>query len=96
MLSEEIFIINGKVEIFPQQGGWYYVGLPKKYTEIFKNQADRGLVAVKITLGDTTWDSSIMPKGDGTLFIALSKKVRQAEGVKLGDQIKLEFVLRER
>ena len=58
--------------------------------------AVRGLVPITVTLGNTTWDTSLMPKGDGTHFIALNAKVRNSEGVAVGDRVKLSFRLRRR
>ena len=90
------FKVKGKVELFPQAGGWHYVKIPKEYTKITKDLADRGLVAITATLGKTTWDTSLLPMGDGTQFIALSAKVRKAENISLGDDIELTFKLRGR
>jgi hypothetical protein len=72
------------------------VDIPEKYTKMLKGYADRGLVAIKVTLGNSTWDTSLMPMGDGTQFIPLSAKVRNAENIKVGDNIKLTFVLSKR
>ena len=73
-----------------------YVGVPQKYTEMFRDSADRGLVAVTVTLGKSTWNTSLMPMGDGTQFIPLSAKVRKAEGIEVGDRVELSFILRKR
>lgn len=93
---KDAFSVSGKVELFPQAGGWHYVSVPKRYTEITKTLADRGLVAITATVGKTSWNTSLLPMGDGTQFIALPAKVRQAENVTLGQTITLTFVLRER
>ncbi|MGJ3238181.1 MAG: DUF1905 domain-containing protein [Anaerolineae bacterium] len=61
-----------------------------------KEYADRGLVAIIATMGGTSWDASLLPKGDGTLFIALPARVRKREQIQLGDSIIMSFVLRER
>lgn len=90
------FTEKGVVQIFPQENGWHYVQLPPKYTEITKDFADRGLVPVTIKLGDTSWDASLLPKGDGTLFIPLNAKVRKKENVSIGDRIKIDFQVRKR
>jgi hypothetical protein len=95
-IKKEIFKISGKVEIFPQQGGWYYIRVPKKYTNLTKDFTDRGLVAISVTLGKTVWNTSLLPYGDETHFIALSAKVRKAEKVELEDKINLSFQLRDR
>ena len=90
------YSVSGKVKIFDVANPWIYVGVPKKYTQKFKWIADRGLVPISITLGKTKWNSSLLPKGDGTHFIALPAKVRKAERIKLGSQVKLSFKIRER
>jgi hypothetical protein len=93
---KETFSFKGQVEIFPQQGGWYYVRVPQQYTKLTADLADRGLVAITATLGDTTWPTSLLPYGDGTHFIALNAKVRKAENINLGDHLSISFQLRER
>ena len=94
--TDKTFIINGKIELFPQQGGWHYVKAPEDITNQLNQFADRGLIAITATLGKTQWQTSLLPFGDDTHFIALSKKVRQSERVSLGDKIKITFSLRER
>ena len=74
---DKIFTISGKVELFPQKGGWYFVRVPKKYTEMTKDLTDRDLVAITASVGDSYWDTSLFPMGDGTHFIALSAKIRK-------------------
>ncbi len=93
---DKVFKVKNKVEIFPQKGGWYFVRVPKKYTMLTQNLADRGLVAITAAVGDSYWNTSLLPMGDGTHFIALPAKVRKTENIKFGDQIKLSFKLRRR
>lgn len=88
--------VTGAVELFPQAGGWYYVKVPQQHTEITKPLADRGLVAITVTLGELTWDTSLLPMGNGTHFIALPAKVRKPEKIELGQKVHLSFVLRSR
>jgi hypothetical protein len=96
ILDTDIFPVSGTVELFPQKGGWFYVRVPKKYTEMTKDVADRGLVAIAATVGATTWKTSLLPMGDGTQFIALPAKVRKQEHIQVGDSIQMSFVLRNR
>ncbi len=95
-MEGETFPIDGLVEIFPQDGGWTYIRVARRHSELTRELADRGLVAVTATVGQTTWDTSLMPMGDGTHFIALNKKVRDAEGIRVGDKLTGSFVLRTR
>ena len=39
------------------------------------------------TVGATTWDTSLMPMGDETLFLALPAPVRRAEDLDDGDAV---------
>lgn len=95
-MGKEAFEFSGPLELFPQQGGWHYVRAPKKISEPLLPFADRGLIAIEATIGDSTWPTSLLPMGDGTHFIAVPAKVRNKEKLELGDTVKLNFVLRER
>lgn len=86
--------VRGQVRIFPGPGGWHYVSVPKKYSTLFADSADRGLVPITVSLGETTWDTSLLPMGDGTHFIALKAAVRKKESIELGDRVSLSFVPR--
>ena len=88
------YTITGEVEIFPQKGGWYYIQVPVEITQPLKNFADRGLIPILAKIGSSTWKTSLLPKGDGTHFIALKQKVRKKENIFLGDIIQVEFHVR--
>ena len=90
------FELEAEVEVFPQKGGWVFIRVPKSYSEVTKQLADRGLVAITATVGRTSWDTSLLPMGDGTHFIALNKKVREAENIRIDDRIQASFRLRDR
>ena len=95
-MSNKPFELTGQVEIFPGPGGWHYIAVPQEHTELTKPLADRGLVAIRAKVGAFEWDTSLLPKGDGTTFIALPKKCRDAEKISLGDNVKASFTLRSR
>ncbi len=93
---EPRFSVSGVVEIFQVEKPWVYVRVPKAHTRQTREFADRGLVPVTVTLGESSWDTSLMPMGDGTQFIPLSAKVRKAEGVAVGGRVRLHYILRKR
>ena len=95
-MAQSDFELNGEVEIFPGKGGWHFVRVPQEYTDLTKDLADRGLVAITATCGGTSWDTSLLPYGDGSTFIALPAKVRKSEEINLGDSVELSFTLRQR
>ena len=88
------YTVRGIVQLFPQKGGWHYVAVPQKYSDELARLAERGLVAVRATVGDISWDTSLLPMGDGTQFIALPAKVRQANGLVVGRSVTVAFVPR--
>lgn len=88
------FSVRGKVKVFPQEGSWVYVHVPERHTEMTRGHSIRGLVAIIATIGKASWKTSLMPMGDGTHFIALNAKVREAENIHVGDTISLSFRLR--
>ena len=90
----EKYKIEGKVEIFPQKGGWIYVRVPKSITIELSHLADRGLIPITAQVGDSIWDTSLLPMGDGIHFVALNAKVRKAEGVEVGKIIRVSFQVR--
>lgn len=90
------YTVTGRVERFPQEGGWWYVAVPTSITEELEGLADRGLIAVQATAGSVTWDTSLLPKGDGTHFIALNARVRRANDLDVGDSLTVSFRLRQR
>lgn len=71
--------------------GWVYIPIKQTYTDFGIKKPRWGLVPAEITIGKTTWQKSLLPLGDGTLFIALNKKVRDAEDIKVGDKIEVQF-----
>lgn len=90
----EVYSTRGKVEIFPQKGGWVFIRIPKTITTKLLHRADRGLIPIKATVGLTSWDTSLLPMGDGTHFIALNAKVRKKENIEVDKTISISFILR--
>jgi len=84
------------VKLFERKMGWYYVSVPSELSKPLEHLADRGLVAVTATVGNSSWPTSLLPMGDGTHFIALPAKVRLKEMITLGMEIKISFIERDR
>ena len=74
------------------QGGWYYLPVPQEVRKPFEHLANRfGYIAINTKIGNSTWPTSLLPKGDGTHFIALPAKVRAKEKLVLGMAIEISF-----
>lgn len=85
---------SGEVELFPGEGGWYFVRMDPQLTDGLP--AERGLTAVTVTIGDHSWPTSLMPLKGGSTFLPLSAPVRRRLGLVLGDLVTGTFELRER
>lgn len=88
------FTFKAKVCLFPQEGGWHYVAVPQEYTDTLKPLADRGLVAVQATVGGSSWNTSLLPMGDGSQFLSLPAKVRNKEEIAIDATIAVSFIPR--
>jgi hypothetical protein len=51
-------------------------------------------IRVEVTLGDTTWKTSVFPDRDsGSYVLPVKRVVRTAEGVDLGDSVEVDLVV---
>jgi hypothetical protein len=87
---ENTFI--AKIERFEMKGGWYYVPVPTELSKPLENLAIHfGFIAIIARVGNSSWPTSLLPKGDGTHFIALPAKVRSKEKLSFGAEIEISF-----
>ncbi|MCL1838887.1 MAG: DUF1905 domain-containing protein [Propionibacteriaceae bacterium] len=87
---------SATIERFEKDMGWYYVSVPTNLCEPLLHLADRGLIAVTASVGESSWDTSLLPMGDGTHFLALPAKVRSKEDLSQGMEIEASFKTRVR
>ena len=52
-----------------------------------------GMVPAAVTVGSSTWDTSLYPK-DGGYLLPVRDRIRTAEGLALGDQVHVELSVR--
>ena len=77
---------------------WFFVSVPEEISdEITARTAGlRGgfdSVPVTVTIGATTWRTSIFPGGDGRYSLPLKKAVRVAEAIQRDSLVDVEFEL---
>lgn len=70
------------------KGGWHYMRLSpdvlKKLREIV---GENGNVPVVVTIGKTSWLSTIMSMGEQRWFVAVGVGVRKIENIAEGDRV---------
>jgi hypothetical protein len=80
---------------------WFFVSVPEELSDEITARTDgiRGgfdSVPVLVTVGSTTWRTSIFPGSDGRYSLPLKKAVRVAEGIERDAEVDvaLELILR--
>jgi hypothetical protein len=90
----ETFEFTAPLWRYPGEGGWHFVSLPP---EIGSDIADMtagiragfGSVRVAVTVGTTSWRTSIFPDSKaGTYLLPVKKEVRDAEKLETGDDVR--------
>ena len=87
------FTIVSKVWRWPGDGGWHFVTLEKSLSEKIRAVYTKGFVKVNVTLGKTTWVTSLFPHKHAGYLLCISKKVRKLEGILEGDTIRIKIVI---
>jgi hypothetical protein len=99
-MASKNYKLTSKVYVYPGMGGWRFLGLPlKEGREIKekygKNARGWGSLPVSITIGKTTWETSIFPdKKSGSYLLPLKAQVRKKE--EIDDEDEVEFTLKLR
>jgi len=88
------FRIRGaNVWIYPGMAAWHFVTIPNDISTKIKNvhkggRRGWGSIPVTVTLGMTSWKTSIFPDGKtGTYLLPLKKEVRKAEKILEGERV---------
>ncbi|HEU5483727.1 MAG TPA: DUF1905 domain-containing protein [Microlunatus sp.] len=72
---------------------WIFVSVPLAESEEIRElgaarpPAGFGSVRVSVTIGGSTWQTSVFPGADGRYALPVKKSVRRAEGIAEGDVV---------
>jgi hypothetical protein len=93
------FEIGAPLWQYPSADGWHFVSLPAEVSaEIAEIAAGArrgfGSVRVDVTVGATSWRTSIFPDSKtGTYLLPVKKAVRVAEHLTAGDEVRAQLQL---
>jgi len=82
-----------------RRDAWFFVSVPEELSDEIAARSE-GLtggfnsVPVRVTIGGTTWRTSIFPGGDGVYWLPLKKSVRVAEGIERDSLVDVAIELR--
>lgn len=88
---KNVYKMKSEVWLYPGMVGWHFISVPKKQSEEIKKkfggkQKGWGSFPVLVTLGKTSWNTSIFPdKKSATYLLPLKAEVRKKEGILKGD-----------
>ena len=96
MLRHQVFKkeykFKAKVRKWPGDGPWHFVNIDKKMSEEIREACGKGMIRIRTTIGQTTWDNVLFPhKISNSYILAVKKIVRQNESIFEGDEIKIKF-----
>ncbi|MBG6238391.1 hypothetical protein IWX78_001363 [Mycetocola sp. CAN_C7] len=79
---------------------WFFVSLPAEASddirELPRMPRGFGSVKVRVTVGSSTWDTSVFPDStEGVYILPVKKAVRAAEGIGEGDPVPVHLQLIE-
>jgi hypothetical protein len=85
------FEFDAELWPFEAGAGWVFLSLPEDESELIRGlprepRPGFGAVRVRVTIGGTSWLTSVFPQsGGGVYVLPVKKAVRAAEGIDVGD-----------
>ncbi len=85
-----------------EKAAWHFINLPKEQSEEIKffneNLHDKkrgwGAVRVEVTIGDTTWHTSIFPLAKENIYmLPIKAEVRKKENIIAGDIVQVNLAI---
>jgi hypothetical protein len=99
-MKPHTYKVRAKVWLYPGDTPWHFVTIPKKQSAEIKARFGKaargwGSLPVAVTIGKTTWRTSIFPdKKSGTYLLPLKAEMRKKEGVTAGDAISFKIEIK--
>jgi hypothetical protein len=93
------FTFSVPLWLYPAGAGWHFVTVPEEVSSDITDLSAGlrhgfGSVRVAVTVGGTSWRTSVFPQsGTGCYLLPMKKAVRTAEGLELGGQVAVHLNL---
>lgn len=101
MVAKNIYIFSAELWLYPtENAAWHFITLPKKDSQDIKAKQKGprrgwGSVPVSVTIGKTTWRTSIFPdKRHSTYMLPVKAAVRAREGLRSGKVVRVRLTIR--
>lgn len=83
--------------IYPGKAAWHFITVPTEYYEGIRqlsqiNKKGFGSIRVEVTLGESTWKTSVFPDTKKkTYLLPIKKEIRKQNNVFDGDKLKISM-----
>lgn len=94
-----VFRFDAEVWLYTDDGGWHFLTVPAEVSEEIEVRTSGqrrgfGSVRVRVTIGATSWTTSVFPdKKRGAYVLPVKKDVRRAEDFAAGDRVDVTLEL---
>lgn len=94
-----MYKLNAALWRYPSdKASWFFVTVPKKLADKLKADPDAtktgwGQIKVEVTVGSSTWKTSLFPDKQGKMVLPIKKAVRDKEEVYDGGDVKIAIAL---
>ena len=97
-----MFRFEAELWLWQGDGAWHFVTVPSDVSDEIEGRTSSlerrgfGSVRVRVTVGSTTWSTSVFPDKQREAYVLPVKKdVRAREGVAAGDRVGVQLELLE-
>lgn len=93
------FQFTAPLWLYSGNNAWHFVTLPEDLADDIEELASTakrgfGSVRVVVSIGETTWETSLFPDSKaGSYVLPIKKSVRDREGLSIGEDLTLEITL---
>lgn len=97
-----MFRFEAELWLYEGDAAWHFVTLPRDVSDDIAAQATGprrgfGSVRVRVTVGASTWPTSVFPDSKRAAYLLPVKKdVRTREGIEPGDRVTIDLELLDR
>lgn len=94
-----MFEFRAPLWLWEGDAAWHFITVPEDHSDdiAFRTDGRRagfGSVRVEVTVGGTTWRTSVFPDSKrGAYVLPVKKSVRDAEGLSVGDEVAVSLAL---
>lgn len=95
-MQNRTHIVKTKVWLYEGKSAWHFATIPPEKADGIRKdyiwpRRGFGAIPVHVTIGATTWKTSIFPDKNKAYLLPLKKDVRRKEQIQSGDSITIEL-----